>query len=188
MAKGLSRKELKKRFGISDAHISVYVKRGKLVPNEAGLFDFDNPQNALYATTRELKATTAIDGAEAATQAGDLMQKKIQADTLRIESVTELNRIRIQKIEGEVLPTDLVQPIFIMFTKAIQTAFADEAEDIVRDVSHAAKLSKQQMADLRKRIVEAVNRATEKGVKDGKSEVKKVANTYSDTRERGERG
>ena len=111
-------------------------------------------------------------------------------DALRADKLveeTELLRMRKEKLRGELLPIDLVTPVFVLFSKAMQTAFSDELEDIVREVSHAAKMSKQQTADLRKRVVDVINSATDKGVGEAKKGVRRLTLEYSDTRGRGER-
>ena len=205
MAK-LIRKQLIEKLGCTDAVIRKQISLGALIEVD-GYVDTDHPINVKYIAGR-------IERMQKGKRVGrkpsrhqhvpeiedesfdDLVSKSsafsgtLDLDTLRAEKLveeTELLRMRKEKLQGELLPIDLVTPVFVMFSKAMQTAFNDEWEDIVREVSHLHKLGKQETASLRKRGVDVINSATNKGVIEAKKGINKLTAEFSDTRGRGER-
>jgi len=184
MAK-ITKEQLKKRFDIDSAYVRVYIKRGHLVQDENGLFDEEHPVNAKFISKRE-EGLPKVATDKVLKDKFKLEEEKLAADVDRIKSVTELNNLKLAKLHGEVVPYDLVIPIFIMFTKSIMTAFMNEDEDRLLEISHKAGLTKDEVAKLRKRSSDIVNAAVESGVKEGKKQARKIVQEFSETRGRGE--
>lgn len=202
----LTREQLRKQLGCTAAVVRNQVKLGALIEAD-GYIDTDHPINVKYLTGRVermqngkrvgRKPTTPRKPPEIEQESFEQLAAKVglsmvssDLDALRADKLveeTELLRMRKEKLRGELLPIDLVTPVFVLFSKAMQTAFSDELEDIVREVSHAAKMNKQQTADLRRRVVDVINSATDKGVSEAKKGIRRLTAEYSDTRGRGER-
>lgn len=202
----LTRPQLCKMLSCTDAVIRKQVSLGTLIEVD-GYVDTDHPLNVKYiagriermqngkrvgrkpARHRQVPEIEEESFEELAAKVGISMGGS-DLDALRADKLveeTELLRMRKEKLRGELLPIDLVTPVLVMFSKAMQTAFSDELEDIVREVSHAAKMSKQQTADLRRRVVDVINSATNKGVDEAKKGIRKLTAEFADTRGRGER-
>lgn len=202
----LTRAQLRTQLGCSAEVVRKQVNLGALIEVD-GYIDTDHPINVKYLAGRVdrmqngkkvgRKPRTPRNVPEIAQESFEQLAAKVgtimgssDLDALRADKLveeTELLRMRKEKLRGDLLPIDLVTPVFVLFSKAMQTAFSDELEDIVREVSHAAKMSKQQTADLRKRVVDVINSATDKGVSEAKKGVRRLTMQYSDTRGRGER-
>lgn len=202
----LTRVQLRKQLGCTAEVVRKQVNLGALIEVD-GYIDTDHPINVKYLAARVdrmqngkrvgRKPRTPRNVPEIETESFEQLAARVGSgmsssdlDALRADKLveeTELLRMRKEKLRGELLPIDLVTPVFVLFSKAMQTAFSDELEDIVREVSHAAKMSKQQTADLRKRVVDVINSATDKGVGEAKKGVRRLTLEYSDTRGRGER-
>jgi hypothetical protein len=202
----LTRPQLCKMLGCTDEVIRKQVSLGALIEVD-GYTDTDHPVNVKYIAGRVermqngkrvgRKPARHRQVPEIEDESFEQLVAKVgmgmgssDLDALRADKLveeTELLRMRKEKLRGELLPIDLVTPVFVLFSKAMQTAFSDELEDIVREVSHAAKMNKQQTADLRKRVVDVINSATDKGVGEAKKGIRRLTLEYSDTRGRGER-
>jgi len=201
----LTREQLRKQLSCTDAVIRNHIKLGSLIEVD-NYIDTDHPINVKYISGRVermqsgkrlgRKPARHSNVPEIEHESFEQMAAKLgggfssELDELRAAKLveeTELLKMRKEKLQGELLPLDLIQPVFIMFAKMMQTAFSDESEDIIRDVSHSAKLNKAQMAELRKRLVDVVNTATNKGVVEAKKSIRKLTDEYAETRGKGER-
>jgi len=192
----IAKSELQKKYGLSAPYIHVYIKRGHLVVDEDGMIDDQHPVNAKFISKRKGKTSTSPVEKPLTTSSGasDVLKDKFQldaektaADIERIKSVTELNELKLAKLQGEVIPYEMVMPIFIMFTKALMTAVMNEDEARLLEIAHSTGLPKTEVAKFRKRSAEVVNSAVDEGVKEAKKQAKRLVAEYSETRGKGER-
>jgi hypothetical protein len=201
----LTRQQICERLQCTDEVIRKQVSLGTLIEVD-NYIDTDHPINVKYISGRVSRMQSGkrvgrkVARHEKVPQIEDETFEQMAAkvgggfsnelDELRAAKLveeTELLRMRKEKIQGELLPITLVQPVFVLFAKSMQTAFNDELEDMVLEVSHMAKLSKQQVAGLRSRIIATINKATETGVAESKKNIRKLTLEFQDTRGKGER-
>lgn len=106
--------------------------------------------------------------------------RKTQKDTEKLQ-------LQIDKLNGILIPTELVRMVFVYFSKEMQTAFHQAADNLLVDFSTIKQLSSKEQADLRAKLVAITNKATTEGVKAGKKGLENIVNEYSQTRGKGER-
>ena len=132
-----------------------------------------------------------IDDVELADMTGlslsDLQKLKTVVEIKQKESATKLNQIRLDKQQGELIPTELMKPIILQFSKAMSHGFKNAADEIIVEISHKKKMSASMTADLRKRLTELVNETIKTAVSTARKSAKNVAENFSETRSRGEK-
>jgi hypothetical protein len=189
MAK-IHRRELKKRFGLSDAYITVYAKRGHLVLDKDGNLDDSNPVNAAFIVSREGKSSPSgvTDvGAKVIEENFGLNSERKRADIERIRTVTYLNQLKIAKQEGENIPTEMIMPLFAQFSHSMIGSFKNGMEAMLIEIGHRKKLTNAEMADLRKVLTATINRAAQDGVEDARKGTANIVDEYIEKRGKGDR-
>lgn len=124
-----------------------------------------------------------------AAQLEDWKQKK-QKEELDNEKKAyeiELLKVKLQKAQGEVLPTDLVSNVFAQHFKSITTAFYNGAENFISIIAKETGLSKEKTAKLRGELIEVVNQSVKEGIDSSKKSIKNLVQEYSEVRGVGER-
>jgi hypothetical protein len=194
MAK-IHKREIKKLYGLSDAYITVYVKRGNLVVDKDGYVDDEHPVNVAFMAKRVGKTKPSKQHGTATPAKAEkllvekiaLVDEKTQADIERIRTVTELNRLKIEKQEGENIPTELVMPLVSQFAHSMIGAFKNGMEAMLVEIGHKKKLTNAEMADLRKVLTATINRAASDGVEDARKATGNIVNEFIEKRGKGER-
>lgn len=195
------RAELAKLLGVSNAHISMAVKRGKLILNDEKKIDDSEPVNADWITAQmesklgkfpemqekfeKADVSNKSKGAIRSKHELELEQKKLDIEK-RKEEIKKL-RIQREKLEAKVIPADLVRDIFRRNGKAITSAFSQELEKYLTILSDKVDISSKQLAEMREQIVTSTNKAISEGVEQSIVEVKDLVDEYSETRGKGER-
>jgi hypothetical protein len=187
MGKLLNRKEIQERLTLSKSSVSTYVKRGKLVPNEDGLFDMDFAPNALFESERRRKQIEGKVKSNDAINAGNLVEEKTKAEIERIKTATILNELKIEKQKGETIPTEMVAPVVNQLAQELMSEFLATIEKIIVDIGHIKKLNNAEMADIRRQVKSSVNMANERAIKAAKKSTEMIVDEYIDKRGRGER-
>lgn len=113
-----------------------------------------------------------------------------QKKALDIEKTAEEIRklkITIEKLEGEVIPIDLVRSILIQQSKAATTAFKNACDNVLDEFAVKSKMSNDERSRLRGRIIAETNQAIDEAVNLAKKEANQIADEYSAKRGKGER-
>lgn len=97
------------------------------------------------------------------TSAG-LLKKKIKVDIQKKIRETAILKLREEKIKGEIVPIDLIKNVFSMHTQSIVTAQKDGIEELLINLSVEVRLSGEQLARLRGKMVEILNNAVDKAI------------------------
>lgn len=189
-------KELADMTGWETKNLSVYVTRKKLVKDKNGLFDVDEPKNALFIAqnkaegTKKPEKTPPKGKKEAAIRDLDDEVKKVKAITMQLE-VNKLvmqeqsirrNQIEIEKKEGQLIPTELIKALFLTHSKSITMTFKEGMEKIVDLFTIKYKLSQADAANMRKTMVEAINKGVDNAVSNTRGSLKKIITDYSEKR------
>lgn len=101
----------------------------------------------------------------------------------------EVEKLKIQnaKLNGEVIPTDLVKMIFAQHFKSVTTAFHQGADNFITEITKRLDLKRDEMVRLRKELVEIINQAVNDSIEDSKGSIDNIQEEYSQTRGVGER-
>ncbi|WP_299529067.1 hypothetical protein [Ulvibacterium sp.] len=114
------------------------------------------------------------------------IQKK-EAELLKIKKDTEFREFQLRKIQGKLLPVDLVERIFTVNIQTVFRSFETEAENVASiycdilggDSSHQAEMTKQMKDQLQVSIDYSKDRAAK--------EIKSAIESYCEVLSRGER-
>lgn len=203
----LSREEIVDRLGISHAYFNVYLKRKKINLNKDGLVDTNDPLNADFIKARmskapdipvgeslkeqKQKAKEARNSVPIIEDSGvskyDLEVSIKQADLEKKQNEIELLKIKRQKLEGELIPTELVTHVFVRQAKTITTEFHNALNSYISTLKSRYKLSNEDVALMRGEVTRLTNKAIEDSTTAGLKDIESIVDDYSETRERGER-
>jgi hypothetical protein len=123
----------------------------------------------------------SIPGSSAA-----LNKKKLKVDIAKKIKETKILELREQKIKGEIVPIADVSNIFQMHTQSIVTAQKDAFEELLIDLSVEARLTGDQLAKLRGKMVDILNRSVDKAIIITTKNMKVIAENFAMSREVGE--
>jgi len=115
-----------------------------------------------------------------------VMQKK-EAELLKIKRDTEFREFQLRKMQGKLLPVDLVGQIFAISIQTVFREFNEQAQNIAAiycdilggDGSHQAEMTKQ----MREQLQNSIDYSKEKAAK----EIKSAIESYCEVLSRGER-
>ena len=103
------------------------------------------------------------------------------------EQEVELNRLKIAKLSGDVIPTELVKVVFSQHFKSVTNAFHQGADNFITDMTKMLSLDRNQMVKLRAELIEIVNNAVADSIDESKESIKNIKEEYSQKRGPGER-
>ncbi|HTH58227.1 MAG TPA: hypothetical protein VL728_19410 [Cyclobacteriaceae bacterium] len=181
-----TRAEFQKITGLSRGNLFNYIKRGKII-EENGLIDDKNPVNLFFLERKGVvleeipqeKTTTPrpknqsdeskvepyddddVDSQGDQTLTG-LNKTRIKVDIAKKRKETELLKLREQKIKGEIVPVADVSVLFSNHTQSIFSALKDWGDELIIEIAEEARLSGEQLARRRKRMIERLNNAVDR--------------------------
>lgn len=186
--KTLTQTQFAELCGVGLDYIGTYIKRKKIICNNRGRIDPANELNALFMQKR----INSID----TDQTGDKKQKMTLVELERALKVSELEKrnkeielltLKKQKIEAEVIPLELTMSVFQQHNHSILTTFKIAAERYVLDISHRARLSLEESAQLKALLIEHINHAITEAHDLTKKQVGIICKEYSQKRAQGEK-
>jgi len=117
------------------------------------------------------------------------LDRKIKARELEAKEQTiELNRLKIQKLNGEIIPTELVTLVFAQHFKSITDSFYHAADNYIAVVAKRFGGKQEDISFVRGELIKLVNKAVQDSIKESKKNVDNIVNEYSQRRAAGERG
>ena len=116
-----------------------------------------------------------------------LTEEKMRVDIERIKSVEQLNQLKIQKQQGDLIPTELVKPLIAQLSMSLSSAFKQAGDNLIVEFTHKKKLGNAETAELRERLTFVINSAIKEAVSEAKRGTNRIASDFSATRSVGER-
>ena len=110
-----------------------------------------------------------------------MSQMAMQKDQLDIEKKVieiKLKKLDHQKKLGELVPTELVRTLFVQHSKSIMSAFHDEADNFLMEISKEAGLTREQLAKMRGKLVLKINQGIENSLKESKKSLHAIVEEY----------
>jgi hypothetical protein len=176
-----SRKSFCNLLSISQAYLKVNLDRGKIVLNKDNYIDDENPTNATFIQIRqnsnkkeekELPKSKENDEKNE-TSSGtsrykiELEIKQKQRDKL-IQEI-ELNRIKIEKLNGEVIPAEIIKPVFLQHNQHLLMSMKNADDEMLSIFGHKYSLALEDIAWIRgewtKKRNTAITEATNASIK-----------------------
>lgn len=178
---------IEKRFGLKPGYIAKYVNDGKVVRDEKKKIDLDHEVNQEFYNHLLSRHDPAADREKVVTSKFklELEQKRLDIEKRR-EEIRQL-KLKNEKLEGELIPAELVKDIFRYNSKAMTTAFSQALENYLIVLGSEVKMNSSQMAKMRKQIVTTTNEAITEGVKLSLKQITELVNEFSQRRGKGER-
>jgi hypothetical protein len=115
----------------------------------------------------------------------DTTIKELEVD--RLKETNELLKLKKQKIHGTVIPVDLVKMLFDQHFKSVTISFQQGVDNIIVEISKKKKLTREETAKLREKMVKVINHAVGESLKNTGKNLIAMQKQYSETRGAGER-
>jgi hypothetical protein len=123
-------------------------------------------------------------------EAQDKYALELQKEAEELKKLQETNRylkIKADKAEGILIPTEAVKLLFLQYSKAITNNFRNSLEGMVELLAFKYNLSAQDIADLRREGIDKINAAVSEAIEEAKSGLVNIVDEYSETKGKGER-
>lgn len=186
--------EFGRMLGISNAEVSVYKSRKKIIVTDGKIddthpvnIDFisrkanrkaDNPdvpelvvpQKLPSQNNRQRRQLTAasVPADSSDLSIAQLEKAKKAIDIKHVEEKIELLRKQNEKLAGESLPADMVKALFAQHTKSLSVALKNGLERIIADVSKKKDLTIEEVADIRGKMTAQLNQSIHDAVSESK--------------------
>lgn len=99
----------------------------------------------------------------------------------------ELLKIKIEKLNGLVIPTDLVKLVFGQHFKSAAIAFKDGAEKFLTRFAVEKNLNRSEIAKARLDLTEIINTSIKESIENSKKDIDKVISQFVEKRGKGEK-
>lgn len=116
-----------------------------------------------------------------------LSKREKKVNIQKKEEEIKLLRLKEEKIRGHVVPIDIIKNLFRLHTQSIVTAQKDGIEDLIINFSGESRISSEQIARLRGKMVEILNNAVDKAVLSTKKNISSIMSEFIEKKEVGER-
>ena len=226
----VSRKEYAAISKTKVSNVNVYVKRGKVIIEDNGLVDTENPINKMATNNwiklhfekeekeridslrreaqEKVQSKNEINGyekpqIEKAVKRGrkpkskvdkhteellSLDQRKKQADVLLQERKAELEKLKLDKMAGKLIPVDLVFQVLNIHNKSIFATFQSDVENLASIFCEIlAEGDRSKLSDVTQKISEKLIETVNKSKELAEMELDNAVSEYAETRSRGER-
>jgi len=190
--KDYTRKEFCTEFNIKPMTLRKYLSEGRLFEKVKGkkrVIDITHPTNKKYYYNYLSKNGIPLSDKEEGERYKEI--DAVTTETLRkrkIAKETEKLELQNAKIKGELIPVDLVIPLFKQFTKSMSDSYHNATENIVIMLQQKYKISDKSKVRIKAEMIDTINLATSKGVEDTLSQVDQISDEFSEKKGRGEHG
>jgi hypothetical protein len=199
-------KQFADAFGIKESTVKSYVHRKQLQKDSEGWIDTELDKNKLFILEMELKINNgsmeSVESKKAtskkpvekptgltATQQQyadiDLRTKIATAEAKERES--ELKRIQLEKMAGNLLPVDIVEKIVVINIQAILKGFRTERENMTSILIERFGGNRTDLVEINAMLDKAMDVVISKAKKEADFELDQAISGYQEVRGRGER-
>lgn len=120
----------------------------------------------------------------------ELTELRKQREELANEKIEKENKLldaKLAKISEEIVPKEVVIHIVVAQSEAVKGAFFRAADTFVTQFAAQNSMPREEMISWKKQLTAVVNEAVELGVKESKSNLKKLAKEFAGKKGKGER-
>ena len=204
----LTKKQFGAITGVQTKALSVFISRGKVIV-EKNLIDTENSINIAFMNKHKViigenfeqipREETWIDPATKVTNPPGLFDESIPQyhiseqklkylDTLKREKEISLLKIKEEKINGTVIPSELIKPVFLQHNQSVITEFKNMTEETLRSIAKTYSIPLNKVAELKGEWMKGINRAILKATELSVKAVDVIINDFSEKRGVGQRG
>lgn len=200
----VDKKEFSKLCGKPVNKLWTYIDRGKIILLGDGKLDTNDPRNKAF-----LEKWAARTDTNTPIQTPTILESKIQQpapeqsegqsyteserqlkylDTIKRQKEIEKLEIEIQKKKGEVVPSELIKPVFLQHNQSIITEFKNATDEIIRIFSKKRSLTVEEVAEIKGETTETINNAINKATFSTVKAVESIVSEHQDKKNIGEHG
>ncbi len=112
----------------------------------------------------------------------ELDKKRKQAELSKSEEELELLRLKRAKSIGDVVPTDVIKTLIVLFSENIKNQYIESAENFLVIISQGKEFSSAEVSKYRSQLVLLVNRAVDGAIDSTKRNLKNIIEASSQKR------
>lgn len=116
-----------------------------------------------------------------------LDHEKVQLQNEKLSLNNEMLRRKLEKIEGESIPTTLVKAIISQLGRSFPTEYKNLYEQSLVEISKKYNISLEDQAKYKGSAIENINKATGRAISQSRRELNNVIKLFSEKKEVGER-
>jgi len=195
----LTKKEIAELCGLETKNLSVYIMRGKVIVGKNDLIDTNVDKNKSFIEKRKgkisdvkIQTTTVIESKVSEQSEGQSYTESERQlkylDTIKRQKEIEKLEIEIQKKKGEVVPSELIKPVFLQHNQSIITEFKNATDEIIRIFSKKRSLTVEEVAEIKGETTETINNAINKATFSTIKSVESIVSEHQDKKNVGEHG
>lgn len=196
----VDKKEFSKLCGKPVNKLWTYIDRGKIILLGDGKLDTNDPRNKAFlekwaARTdikTEIQTPTVIESKipeQSEGQSYTESERQLKyLDTIKRQKEIEKLEIEIQKKKGEVVPSELIKPVFLQHNQSIITEFKNATDEIIRIFSKKRSLTVEEVAEIKGETTETINNAINKATFSTIKAVESIVSEHQDKKNVGEHG
>jgi hypothetical protein len=154
-----TRKSFAKLCGVQEQQIGVYIKRGKIIEKNKRIDD-SIPDNVEFMNSRSIKVAglekkidtpvtdpkEIIERAQALERYNKLTTSRKEMEIEKMNEEVELFRLKKLKLQGKLIPTDVVEILVAQFAKGIYIATAQGIEEIIFSIGKKKSLLRRKIS------------------------------------------
>ena len=204
----LSTKDFADFSGVKIVTLRQHIRRGK-VEKSGSHIDTEHPTNVVYLQEQWAKngkpknpipdeneyeenssfENTPLNKAEQsiAVKAGDWALRKKKADALISERRAQELFLKNQKLQGELMPIELVQKVLVINIQGVFRSFESSAENIASIYNERLGGDRAALTEMTTRMREELERAIYSAKQQSQAEITALMKEYAATRARGEK-
>ena len=216
MNKILRYSDVAKSLEVNTAIISMAVKRNKLLPtieDDKKLIDIENPVNKLWIDIyceknnktfdinrvfnskkpekKEEKISKEIEQEDniiikKSTNNYGIALEKTKLEIKRLKNQDKLDRLKIQKMKGELIPFNAASDVFMFAIESYRTTFLQGVKSISNVFAQRLGANHSQFVEIQEKLSEAVKLITEEAKITVQNGLENVVKEYQEVRSRGE--
>lgn len=108
-------------------------------------------------------------------------------DTKKREREIQLLQLREEKLKGQMVPSDLIQPVILQHNQSMITEFKNAGDNFLRVFSQKKSMSGEEMAEVKGEFTRIINQAVTNATEMSIKSIEAIINNFAETRTKGER-
>ncbi len=201
--------------GLTPGNLYNYIKRGKVIVDaETDEIDVSLPTNKHFLEKRKarieankvaeyegerppaakINGVTIVpnpEGTDKHVKKDSLFNLEMDQKTLNLEKAKEeieLLKLKKEKAQGIVIPTDQVKMIFAQHSKSVTVAFYNGADNLLMKIAKMKGLNRNELAEIRGELIDIINLAVKESIEESKKGIRNIVMEYSEKKGVGEHG
>ena len=117
-----------------------------------------------------------------------LNKKKLVVAIQKTKEEIALLKLRNEKLNAVVIPTELVKVVLLQQSRSMATEFKNTIDSIITNISKKKDLTLTEVAQLRGELLHCINSAVDKSLTESKKNIANIVKEFVERKEVGERG